>query len=409
MQSTKGSAMKASRSLALTAVVLFAASASAAVSVGDKPQLDFKTTDGTHVTSQKLKGKLVLLDFWATWCGPCVREAPHMIQVNNKYGPKGLQIIGVSLDRSAADLEKGVKQLNLTWPQYLDQGNKLSGQFGVNGIPSVFLISPQGEVLWNGHPAQMDAPIEKAFKTNPPQLVDEKALAQARELLSEIEAKAKGGETAAAMKLLARVPEEQVKADSETASRISEVRKSLEADAEKLLGEVDPLIAKGDYVKAINRLKDLSKALAGTPAGATARKKLNELLARPEAREQAEAADKASRSEEALAAAQALQKDRKDDQAYFRFKAVTREFAGTEAAATAAAQVKRYESDKAFVKRVIEKESATRAKAALSMARSYKGARKLDQAKAKYQSIIQDFPGTTYAETARQEMASLGK
>jgi thiol-disulfide isomerase/thioredoxin len=401
--------MKASRFLSFATVMVFAASASAAVSVGDKPQLDFKTTDGTQVTSQKLKGKLVLLDFWATWCGPCVREAPHMIQVNTKYGPKGLQIIGVSLDRSAADLDRGVKQLNLTWPQHLDQGGKLSGQFGVNGIPAVFLISPQGEVLWNGHPAQMDGPIEKAFKSDPPQLVDEKALAQAKELLKEIEAKAKGGETAGAMKLLARVQEDQVKADADTASRIAEVRKSLEADAEKMLGEVDPLIAKGDYVKAINRLKDLSKALAGTPAGATARKKLNELLAKPEVRDQAEAADKASRSEEALELAQGLAKQKKDDQAYFKFKAITRDFPNTEAAATAAAQVKRYESDKEFVKRVIEKESATRAKAALSMARSYKGARKLDQAKAKYQSIIQDFPGTTYAETAKQELASLGK
>jgi len=61
------------------------------------------------------------------------------------------------------------------------------------------------------------------------------------------------------------------------------------------------------------------------------------------------------------------------------------------------------------VKRVIEKESAVRAKAALSMARSYKGARKLDQAREKYQSIITDYPGTSYADTARAEMAALAK
>ena len=71
--------------------------------------------------------------------------------------------------------------------------------------------------------------------------------------------------------------------------------------------------------------------------------------------------------------------------------------------------MKKYESDPAFVKRVIEKESNTRAKAALSVARSYKGARKYDQARAKYQSIIADFPNTPYADTARQELASLGK
>lgn len=400
--------MLGKRLLASVLLVLAAVPALGEVEVGDKPALELKSTDGTSITSENLKGKLVLLDFWATWCGPCVREAPHMVALNQKYGPKGLQIIGISLDRDAAALAKGAKDLKLAWPHHLDVGSRVSGQFGVNGIPHVFLISPKGEVLWHGHPAQMDGPIEKAFKEHPPQLVDPRTLAKAKELLVDIEARSEAGETAAAMKLLAKVPAE-AKADGDTAARIDAARKSVEAEADKMIGEVDPLIAEGKYVPAINRLKDLSKALAGTPAGATARKKLNELLAKPEARQQAEAADKASRSEEALAVAQSLQKEKKDDQAYFKFKSIVREFPGTEAANTAAGHVKRYESDKAFVKRVIEKEAATKAKAALSMARSYKGARKIDQARAKYQSIITDFPGTPYAETAKQEMASLGK
>ena len=395
---------------ALVVALTAAASPSvlAAVNVGDKPVLEFKTTDGTTITSHTLKGRIVMLDFWATWCGPCVAAAPHMVEVNNKDGPKGLQIIGVSLDRNAAALQKGIKDLNFSWPQYLDSGNKVAGEFGVNGIPHVVLIAPEGQVLWRGHPSAMDPAIAKAFKEHPPRLVDAKTLARAKELLGEIEAKSKAGETAAAMKLLAKLPED-ARADGDTAARMDAARLSLQAEADKMLGEVDPLMEQGNYVQAINRLKDLSKALAGTPAGATARKKLNELMARPEARQAAEAADKAARCDEALAAAMALQKEKKDDQAYFRFKAIAREFPGTDAATTAAAQVKKYESDKAFVKRVIEKESATRAKAALSMARSYKGARKLDQAREKYQSIIADFPGTTYADTARQELGALGK
>ena len=390
------------------ALAAMSSSSLAAVNVGDKPQLAFEATDGTNITSESLKGRIVMLDFWATWCGPCVAAAPHMVEVNNKYGPKGLQIIGVSLDRNAGALQKGVKDLNFTWPQYLDAGNKLSGEFGVSGIPHVVLIAPEGQVLWRGHPSNMDTAIEKSFTEHPPRLVDAKTLAKAKELLSEIEARSKAGETGAAMKLLAKLPEE-ARGDADTAARMDAARSSLQAEADKMLGEVDPLIEQGNYVQAINRLKDLNKALAGTPAGATARKKLNELMANPQARQAADAADKAARCDEALAAALALQKEKKDDQAYFRFKAITREFAGTEAAATAAAQVKKYESDQAFVKRVIEKESATRAKAALSMARSYKGARKIDQAREKYQSIIAEFPGTPYADTARQELAALGK
>jgi thiol-disulfide isomerase/thioredoxin len=396
--------------LSASAALVFALASSAfgAVNVGDKPQLNFKATDGTAITSESLKGKLVLLDFWATWCGPCVREAPHMIEVNNKYGPKGLQIVGVSLDQDAAALNNGIKQLKLNWPHHHDADGKVSGQFGVNGIPNVFLISPTGEVLWQGHPGAMDAPLQKAFKEHPPQLVDEKTLAQAKELLTEIEAKSRAGETAAAMKLLAKVPE-AAKADGDVAARLGTARSALEAEAQKMLAEVDPLVQKGEYVQAINRLKDLGKALAGTPAGAQARKKLNELMAKPEARAQAEAADKAARAEEAMALALALQKEDKHDQAYFKFKAIAREFAGSDAAGAAASEVKRYESDKAFVKQVIDKEAATKAKAALGMARSYKGARKLEQARAKYQSIIADFPNTPYADTARAELAALGK
>ena len=406
--------MKSGTIVAAFAVLFttLAPSAQAAVNVGDSPKLEFKAIDGTAVSMEKLKGKIVVVDFWATWCGPCMAMAGEMVEINNEYGPKGLQMIGVSLDQDKAALERVVKEQKFNWPQQFDgKGwqNAVWKEWGERGIPFTVLLSPKGTVLWKGHPGNgLKKEIEKAFKEHPPQLVDEKALAKAKELLDEIESKAKSGEAAAAMKLLAKLPEE-AKADADTAARMDAARAGLTAEADKMLGEVDPLVAQGQYVQAINRLKDLNKALAGTPAGATARKKLNELLARPEARQQAEAADKASRAEEVLVAAQALQKDKKDDLAYFKFKGITREFPGTDSATAAAAQVKRYEGDAAFVKRVIEKESATKAKAALSMARSYKGARKLDQARQKYQSIIEDFPGTVFADTARQELASLGK
>ena len=397
---------------AVAAPAVVAPPALAAVNVGDKPKLEFKATDGTAVTMDKLKGRIVVVDFWATWCGPCMAMAEEMVAMHKEYGPKGMQMIGVSLDQNRAALDKVCKEKAFDWPQYFDGkgwDNAVWKTWGERGIPFTVLLSPDGTVLWKGHPGNgLKEQIDKAFKEHPPRLVDEKTLLKAKELLDEIEAKSQAGETAAAMKLLAKLPED-AKADGDTAGRMDAARSSLQAEADKMLAGVDPLISEGKYVAAINRLKDLSKALAGTPAGAAARKKLNEVLAKPEARQQAEAADKASRAEEAIAAAQSLQKDKKDDQAYFKFKEVARDYPNTDAATTAAAQVKRYESDKAFVKRVIEKEAAAKAKAALSMARSYKGAKRLDQARAKYQSIITDYPGTSYAQTAQQEMATLAK
>jgi len=72
--------------------------ASAAVSVGDKPVLQFNSANGGgQVSLEKYKGKIIIVDFWATWCGPCMAEADHMVQVNNTYAPQGLQFIGISL------------------------------------------------------------------------------------------------------------------------------------------------------------------------------------------------------------------------------------------------------------------------------------------------------------------------
>ena len=190
---------------------------------------------------------------------------------------------------------------------------------------------------------------------------------------------------------------------------MDELARAVGAEADKMIAEVQPLVDKGDYVQAVARLKDVSRALAGTPVAARARRQLNDLMAKPEVRAKVESAEKAARADEALAVAKDLQKQKKDEAAYARFKSITREFPDTDAAATAAAVVKRYEDDPAFAKRVVEKETGAKAKAALSMARSYRTARRLDQARQKYQSIIQEFPNSPYAQTAQQELSALGK
>ena len=118
--------------------------------VGDAMDISFTATDGTEVNVSEMKGKVVLVDFWATWCGPCVAEMPNVIAAYNKYHEKGFEVIGISLDQSKDKLDTYVKDNKMPWPQYFDgKGwkNDLAGKFGVRSIPATYLIGTDGKIV----------------------------------------------------------------------------------------------------------------------------------------------------------------------------------------------------------------------------------------------------------------------
>ena len=96
------------------------------------------------------KGKIVLVDFWATWCGPCVGELPNVLKTYEKYHAKGFEIVGVSLDSDKDKLTSFIKAKNMTWQQFFDGGgwkNKVSTQYTVHSIPATYLIGKDGKLL----------------------------------------------------------------------------------------------------------------------------------------------------------------------------------------------------------------------------------------------------------------------
>ncbi|MGO9243792.1 MAG: redoxin domain-containing protein [Verrucomicrobiia bacterium] len=111
--------------------------------------LKFKAVDGTDVDLAKFRGKVVLVDFWATWCGPCRMEIPNVVATYNQLHNAGFEIVGISLDQSKEKLLAYTKQAGMTWPQYFDGNgwaNDISSRYGINSIPTAWLVDKKGLV-----------------------------------------------------------------------------------------------------------------------------------------------------------------------------------------------------------------------------------------------------------------------
>jgi thiol-disulfide isomerase/thioredoxin len=112
----------------------------------------FNETDlaGKPLSPANYKGKVLLIDFWATWCGPCVGELPNVKKVYDKYHPKGFEIIGISLDKEKQKLTDFLKSKEIPWAQYFDGkgwANKLAAKYGVQSIPATYLLDGSGKII----------------------------------------------------------------------------------------------------------------------------------------------------------------------------------------------------------------------------------------------------------------------
>ena len=142
-----------------------------ATAVGQKfTDFEMQTPEGKTVKLSDYvgKGKVVLVDFWASWCGPCRREMPNLVEAYAKYKNKNFEIVGVSLDQSADAWKEAIKKLNITWPQMSDlkywncEGAQL---YAVSSIPHTVLIDGEGTILARGlHGDELQEKIAEAVK-----------------------------------------------------------------------------------------------------------------------------------------------------------------------------------------------------------------------------------------------------
>lgn len=114
------------------------------------PNLEAKTLDGAPVSLASLAGSPVLLNVWATWCHPCREEIPVLEALHRRYEPKGLRIVGVTIDDAGAgpDIRSFADEFGVTYAIWHDADQRVMPAFNVIGVPTTFLIGRGGKVLW---------------------------------------------------------------------------------------------------------------------------------------------------------------------------------------------------------------------------------------------------------------------
>jgi thiol-disulfide isomerase/thioredoxin len=138
------------RSLAIAAFAAVAlASPALATEAGQAaPSFTLPSRSGEPTSLDKLRGKVVYVDFWASWCGPCRRSFPWMNEMQQKYGGKGFVVVGVNVDKKRADADKFLAQNPANFTIVFDETGATPSAYAVKGMPSSYLIDGNGNVAY---------------------------------------------------------------------------------------------------------------------------------------------------------------------------------------------------------------------------------------------------------------------
>ena len=116
----------------------------------DAPDFTLSTPEGKPISLSSLKGKVVLIDFWASWCGPCRKENPNLVKLYEKYKDKGFTILSVSLDNDEAAWKKAIEADGLIWPNHVSDlkgwESTMTKVYGFNSIPHTVLVNKEGKI-----------------------------------------------------------------------------------------------------------------------------------------------------------------------------------------------------------------------------------------------------------------------
>ena len=138
-------------SLTLLLLLGFLASSpslSAAEQQGMAPDFTLKSRSGQNLKLSELKGEVVMVNFWASWCGPCRQEMPLLDQLYKRYQSMGFTILGVNVEEDSSAAEKVLKELPVSFPILFDKQNEVSKLYGIAAMPSTFLVDRDGKLRY---------------------------------------------------------------------------------------------------------------------------------------------------------------------------------------------------------------------------------------------------------------------
>jgi peroxiredoxin len=120
------------------------------------PQFALITIDGNKINLKGFKGKYLLLDFWATWCPPCLAEIPFIKEIRKKYTSDKLEILGISADRDSKKLYSFVKKQQMNWLHFYDGNREIGQLYGVDAIPRLILVNKEGKMIYDSYLKEND-------------------------------------------------------------------------------------------------------------------------------------------------------------------------------------------------------------------------------------------------------------
>ena len=135
-------------SVAVVALVFSTGSFASNKSKGKAPDFTLKSYSGVNVKLSELRGDVILLNFWASWCGPCRQEMPLLNDLHKKYKKLGFSVVGVNVEENSRKAKQIVKDVGIKFPILFDTENKVSGLYDVSAMPSTVLIDRSGNMRY---------------------------------------------------------------------------------------------------------------------------------------------------------------------------------------------------------------------------------------------------------------------